>query len=110
MLIVRRRTGDVIQSCIKTGYMRIFKDPVIRSEFLFETEAEAWLWWVHEYEKRFVAMIESGLNCRIIWPERMVTGDYKQIYETIEWLGLKWNNNIPRIIDPLLNKSREVAV
>lgn len=109
-LIVRRRTGDVIQSCIKTGYMRIFKDPVIRSEFLFETEAEAWLWWVHEHEKRFVQMIEAGLNCRIIWPERMVTGDYKQIYETVEWLGLKWNNDIPKLIDPLLNKSREVAV
>lgn len=109
-LIVRRRTGDVIQSCIKTGYMRTFKDPVIRSEFLFETEEQAWLWWVHEYEKRFVQMIEAGLNCRIIWPERMVTGDYQQIYETIEWLGLKWNNAIPSIIDPLLNKSREVAV
>ena len=109
-LIVRRRTGDVIQSCIKTGYMRIFKDPVIRSEFLFENEGQAWLWWVHEYEKRFVQMIEAGLNCRIIWPERMVTGDYQQIYETIEWLGLKWNNTIPSIIDPLLNKSREVAV
>ena len=109
-LIVRRRTGDVIQSCIKTGYMRIFKDPVIRSEFLFENEGQAWLWWVHEYEKRFVQMIEAGLNCRIIWPERMVTGDYQQIYETIEWLGLRWNNAIPNIIDPLLNKSREVAV
>ena len=55
-------------------------------------------------------MIEAGLNCRIIWPERMVTGDYQQIYETIEWLGLRWNNAIPSIIDPLLNKSREVAV
>lgn len=109
-LIVRRRTGDVIQSCIKTGYMRVFKDPVIRNEFLFETEEQAWLWWVHQYEKRFVQMIEAGLNCRIIWPERMVTGDYQQIYETIEWLGLKWNNTIPSIIDPLLNKSREVAV
>lgn len=109
-LIVRRKTGDVIQSCIKTGYMLTFKDPVIRNEFLFETEEEAWLWWVHEHEKRFVQMIEAGLNCRIIWPERMVTGDYKQIYETVEWLGLKWNNDIPRVIDPLLNKSREVMV
>lgn len=109
-LIVRRKTGDVIQSCIKTGYMLTFKDPVIRNEFLFETEEEAWLWWVHEHEKRFVQMIEAGLNCRIIWPERMVTGDYKQIYETVEWLGLKWNNDIPRVIDPLLNKSRGVMV
>lgn len=107
-LIVRRKTGDVIQSCVKTGYMRIFKDPVIRNEFLFKTEEEGWLWWIHQYEERFRNMIESGLNCRVIWPERMVTGDYHQMYETIEWLGLKWNNDIPKVIDPLLNKSREV--
>lgn len=107
-LIVRRRTGDVVQSCVKTGYMRIFKDPVIRNEFLFKTEEEGWLWWIHQYEERFRNMIESGLNCRVIWPERMVTGDYHQMYETIEWLGLKWNNDIPKVIDPLLNKSRGV--
>lgn len=107
-LIVRRKTGDVIQSCVKTGYMRIFKDPVIRNEFLFKTEEEGWLWWIHQYEERFRNMIESGLNCRVIWPERMVTGDYHQMYETIEWLGLKWNNDIPKVIDPLLNKSRGV--
>lgn len=107
-LIIRRKTGDVVTSCVKTGYMKTFKDPVIRGEFLFETEEEGWLWWIHQYEERFRNMIEAGLNCRVIWPERMVTGDYTQIYETIQWLGLKWNPNIPKVIDPLLNKSREV--
>jgi hypothetical protein len=106
-LIVRRRTGDVIQSCLKTGYMQLFKNKQILNEFGFTTEEEGWLWWVHQYEERFVEMITAGLNCRIIWPERMVMGNYQQIYETIDWLGLHWNNKIPEVIDPLLNKSRE---
>ena len=106
-LIIRRRTGDVIQSCLKTGYMKTFKDPKNLSLLGFTYEEEGWLWWVHQYEAKFVEMIQAGLNCRIIWPERMVTGNYQQIFETIDWLGLKWNNKIPEIIDPLLNKSRE---
>jgi len=106
-LIVRRRTGDVIQSCLKTGYMKTFKSSENLLSLGFTKEEEGWLWWIHQYENKFVEMIKAGLNCRVIWPERMVTGNYEQMYETIEWLGLKWNEQIPNIIDPLLSKSRE---
>lgn len=93
-IIVRRRTGDIIQSCLKTGYMRAY------------TDAEGWLGWVHEYEKRFVEMIEAGVNCKIIWPERMVMGDYQQMKETLEWLGLKWFDELTDFIGPFLWTSR----
>lgn len=106
-LIVRRRTGDIIKSCVKTGYMKTFKDKANLHQLGFENEEDGWLWWVHRYEEKFIEMMQAGLNCRIIWPERMVTGDYQQIYETLEWLGLKWNSDIVKVIDPLLNKSRE---
>jgi hypothetical protein len=39
-------------------------------------------------------MIETGLNCKVIWPERMVDGDYSQIIEMLKWLGLEWNDSI----------------
>lgn len=94
-IIVRRRTGDIIDSCLKTGYMVAYKDK------------EGWLGWVHQHEKLFVEMIETGLNCKVIWPERMVTGDYQQIYEMLDWLGLEWNKNIVGLIEPLLYKSRQ---
>jgi hypothetical protein len=105
-IIVRRRTGDIIESCVKTGYMMLFKNPANLKKVGVSTEQEGWKWWVHQYEKRFVEMIEAGVNCRIVWPERMVTGDYQQIYETLEWLGLKWNSKIVETIDPMLIKSR----
>jgi hypothetical protein len=94
-VIVRRRTGDIIQSCMKTGYM---------TEHSTE---EGWLTMVHEYEARFVEMMTEGLNCKIIWPERMVQGNYEQLYELCDWLGLKWNPDALRYIDSLLWKSNK---
>jgi hypothetical protein len=106
-IIVRRRTGDIVHSCMKTGYMKEFKCPLALQKLELTTEQEGWLWWVRRYEERFIEMMQAGLNCKIIWPERMVTGDYEQIFEMVDWVGLKWNNKIPSIIDPMLNKSRE---
>lgn len=101
-IIVRRRTGDIIQSCMKTAYMRDKYD----WNQLNKTEQQGWLWWVHQYEQKFVEMIESGVNCKVVWPERMVSGDYNQMFETVDWLGLKWNSKIYDVIDPMLEKSR----
>ena len=94
-IIVRRRTGDIIQSCMKTAYMTAFN-----------TE-EGWKDWVHQYENKFVEMIEAGLNCKIVWPERILNGNYTQIYETIEWCGLKWNDQIIPTINQLLHTNKE---
>jgi hypothetical protein len=105
-IIVRRRTGDIIHSCVKTGYMKTFKDSSNLKIVNVNTEEDGWLWWIHQYEKRFVEMIEAGIDCKQIWPERMVHGDYQQVYEMLEWLGLKWTSKIIETIDPMLIKSR----
>ena len=106
-VIVRRRTGDIIESCKKTGYMKAFKDEDKQKAVKAKTEEEGWLWWVHEYEKRFVGMITEGLDCKVIYPERLVHGDYSQLYELIDWLRLKWTPKIFDYIDPLLETSRK---
>ncbi|GAG16971.1 unnamed protein product, partial [marine sediment metagenome] len=84
-VIVRRRTGDIIQSCLKTAFMKAFTSERCQKAIGVNIERDGWLWWVHQYEKRFVEMIEAGLNCKVVWPERMVHGDYQQMYETLEW-------------------------
>jgi hypothetical protein len=94
-IIVRRRTGDIISSCMKTAYMTEYDTP------------EGWLKMVHEYEKCFVDMITEGLNCKVIWPERMVNGDYQQLYELCDWLGLQWNPKALSFIDSLLWKNKQ---
>jgi hypothetical protein len=94
-IIIRRRTGDIIDSCLKTGYMTAYKNK------------EGWLGWIHEHEKLFVEMIEAGVNCKQVWPERMATGDYQQMKETIDWLRLTWNDDVLDIIKPLMWNSRQ---
>jgi hypothetical protein len=94
-VIVRRRTGDIIDSCMKTGWMVAY------------STQDDWLQWIHLHEKLFVEMMNAGVNCRQVWPERMVTGDYKQMEKTIEWLGLDWSDDIIDIITPLMWNSKQ---
>lgn len=105
-IIVRRKPTDIVQSCVKTGFMKMFKESQNLEKIGVTMEEEGWKWWIRQYEKKFVEMIEIGVNCKQVWPERMVAGDYHQIYETLEWLGLRWNTKIVETIDPMLNKSR----
>jgi len=105
-IIVRRKTGDIINSCLKTGFMRAFRDVAFQKAVGATTEAEGWKWWVHQHEQRFIEMITEGLNCKVVWPERMVQGNYQQMYETIEWLGLRWKSEVLTFIDPKLWKAR----
>lgn len=105
-VIVRRRTGDVVQSCLKTGFMRAFKSEKLRQELGLKDEREGWLMWVHEYEKKFVEMIEEGVNCKVIWPERLLDGNFQQLYELLEWLGLRWDRGALDYINPLVGNER----
>jgi hypothetical protein len=110
-IIVRRRTGDIVTSCLKTGFMRAFSREHTRKAINVKTEVEGWQWWVHQHEARFVEMITEGLNCKIVWPDRMVQGDYAQIQEMIEWVGLEWKEKeVKEFIDPKLWKSRQMLI
>ncbi len=94
-LIVRRRKGDIIQSCMKTAYMDAYSNE------------EGWKGMIDDYESRFVEMITQGLNCRVMWPDRMAHGDYSQMYELLEWLNLPWKYEVLAYIDPKFWKSRK---
>ena len=109
-IIVRRRNGDIADSCVKTGFMRAFRNETTQRIVGAKNEREGWLWWIRQHLDRFVEMIESedGPNCKQIWPHRMVQADYQQLYEVIDWLGLKWNPEILNFIDNKLWHSRRV--
>jgi len=106
-IIVRRKTSDIVNSCMKTGFMNLFARDHVREEIGVEDEREGWLWWVHQHEQRFVEMINEGLNCKVVWPERMVEGDYSQMYEMLDWVGLDWSSEVTEFIEPKLWKARK---
>ncbi len=106
-VVVRRRSGDIADSCLQTGFMRAFRDRKIQRIVGADSERDGWLWWVRWHIQRFIEMIEAGLNCFQIWPERMVEGDYGQLYQLMDWLGLKWNSDVLEFVDPRLWKARQ---
>ena len=105
-IIVRRRTGDIVQSCMKTAFMRAFVKNAACKAVGAKDEREGWIWWVRQHEARFNEMMNEGVNCKVVWPERMVTGDYEQLYETLEWVGLQWRTEVLEFIDGKLWHAR----
>ena len=94
-VIVRRRSADIADSCLKTSFMDAYNS------------YEEWIRWINHHENCFVEMIQAGLNVKVIWPERMVKGNYEQTYELIEWLGLTWKpEQVMEFIEPRLWKAK----
>ena len=106
-VVVRRKTEDIINSCTKTAFMKAFHKEHIRRAVGAKDEHDGWLWWVNQHEARWVEMIEAGLNVQMVWPERMVLGDYTQLFSIVEWLGLKWNSEVLEFVDQKLWHSRK---
>lgn len=107
-VIVRRPTRDIIRSCTRTGFMRAFMNQRNQKAVGVDSAEAGWLWWVHQHEARFVEMINEGLNIKIVWPHRMVDGDYSQMMELVDWLGLDWNPEVLNFIEPKLWKARDM--
>ena len=107
-IIVRRKEEDIVYSCMHTGFMRAFARTETLKEVNCKTEEEGWNWWVEFYKKKFVEIINNGINAKVVWPEKMVYGDYSEIKDAIEWLGLEWNGTaVMDFIEPKLWKSRQ---
>ncbi len=105
-IIVRRRTGDIVNSCVKTAFMRAYADSQVLQSLNLESEEEGWKWWIRWHEQRIEELIKQQCQYKVIWPDRMVDGDFSQIYEMLEWIGLEWSDRIVSCIEPLLYKAK----
>lgn len=104
-IIVRRKTPDIINSCLKTSHMKAFSIPENRERINAETEADGWLWWIRQHDNMFRDMIDAGLNCQVVWPDRMCDGNYEQIREMLEWIGLPFDERrVREEIEPLIRR------
>jgi len=96
-IIVRRDPTDIVNSCLKTGFMRAYTNRI------------GWLGWMIEHENRFREMCGAGLRIMEVWPSKaIIQGDYTELKETIEWLGLAWNEaEVKAFISPELWNEKE---
>ena len=94
-IIVRRRSADIADSCLNTAFMHKY------------TTYEGWIKWINHHEEKFIEMFTAGLNCKQVWPERLLNGNYEQAREAIEWLGLKWDRK--KVVDHIEPKLWKAA-
>jgi len=88
-VVVRRKEEDVVASCLKTGYMKAYKSE------------PGWSMWLGEYLNRFERMRDAGLNVVEVWPTKFVEGDFIEIKDAIDKLGLKWEEErIANFLNP----------
>lgn len=90
-IIVRRPDEQIIESCLRTAFMRRFQD------------AKGWQTWVDWHKQRFREMIDNGLNVTEVWANTMVEGDISAIGSFVRENGLNWNKQaVKEFISPEL--------
>ena len=90
-VIVRRETDDIVASCMRTAFMRAYKNK------------SGWARWVLKHEKRFHEMKQAGLNVVEFWPSRVIEGDFDYAKEFVEGLGLEYQDKLVKaFVDPTL--------
>ena len=88
-IVVRRESKDVVQSCLKTSFMRAYS-----------TE-DGWYKWVDCHKDRFLEMERAKLDIRYVWPQKMIDFDLMEAGIAIAELGLKWNQKeVEDFIEP----------
>ena len=90
-VIVRRRPEDIAASCLRTSFMRAYRDQ------------QGWLQWVVQHERRFDEMKQAELNIREFWQSQVVEGNFDHARELVADLGLEFNERMVKaFIDPTL--------
>jgi len=95
-VIVRREEEDIVDSCLRTPFMRAFKDRV------------GWQGWVSHHLYCFEEMKLAGLDIIEVWPD---PSDISIFRGLIFKLGLEWNELIVRqFLSPNLFHKRKEQV
>ena len=91
-VLVRRTDTDIINSCLRTHFMRAYRD------------ALGWQRWVETHKQRFQEMRNAfPMNIHEVWPEKVIGGAVEIYYNMLEWLGLVPPEDlIEKFIDPVL--------
>lgn len=91
-IIVRRNDADIVNSCLKTGFMCAYRD------------AAGWQGWVDHHKKLINQMKHTpGLRWHEVWPTKFIDGDFSEVRAVVEKLGLKWKEEAVRdFVDPKL--------
>ena len=78
-IVVRRTNIDIVNSCMKTGFMDMF------------VESSDWHRWVDLHLGAIEDMKrQADMNVQEVWPSRFIAGDFDEIAQVVTNAGLQW--------------------
>lgn len=77
-IIVRRDPEKIVDSCVRTSFMRAFKSRA------------GWQEWVYFHLRKFEEM-KAELDVIEVWPNEFIAGDESGMKSAVEFAGLEWN-------------------
>lgn len=80
-VLARREDGDIIESCMDTGWMNEFTRP------------HEWHKWLEAHKRKFAEMIDAGLTIWQTWPSLIFEGRLSGLKAVVDWLGLEWDRS-----------------
>jgi len=90
-IIVNRNADEIVQSCLKTPFMRKRKD------------AASWMEWVNIHRQRFSDMEKAGLIVFNVYPSELISEQLDNMEKIVAFLGLEWNDEkVKAFIEPKL--------
>lgn len=90
-IIVRRDSEAIINSCLKTRFMRAYDT------------REGWQTWINAHIVAFERMKVSGIDVIEIQSEHLIKGDFEQLKEVLEHVGLTYDKEVLKaFIEPEL--------
>lgn len=92
-VIVRRPDEQIIQSNIRTPFMR---------HITTEEYCQSWL---NHFKGRFKEMTDA-LDCMEVWSDQLVKGNISTMEEVFDWLGISVGKQVFGFIDPMLYNSK----
>ena len=93
-IIVRRPNKQIVNSCLRTNFMRKCKG------------AAGWERWLEQHIINFEHMM-TCYDCKEIWTDKLVKGDKSELLEICDWLGLKYSEKTASdFISPALYTSK----
>ena len=91
-IYINRNKQDIINSCLKTGFMRAYKG------------REGWGNWVDAHTKRKQEMIEAGIKIIDVTPHKFIKeNNFEEIKQTVFNLNLNWEEEkVRQFVNPSL--------
>ena len=89
-IIVRRKASEIVDSCLRTGFMRN------------RDSRAGWGEWIDEHECSFNEMRNAGADIKEVWSNNIIAGDFSQLIEALDHCDVAWQQSAADFIDTQL--------